>query len=320
MPKLSDEQIERARSVSMLEYFQTHQPESVKYVNANRHILVEHESFVITNEKWDWYSRDIYGYNALDYLLKVEEMDFVSAVKHLTEGVSYVKSTPSAHEKPKAPSPPKKLTLPKANKNNDLAVAYLMGRGINHATIWKCINEGLLYESANKTCVFVGKDGDTPKYACERSILGNDKKDVFGSDKKHGFSLPPDNPKNTTLMLFEAPLDLLAHYDIMKMANNDLDGHRLSLGGVSSVALKNFLESHPKTSHVYICLDADKAGQDATQRIIRELQGNEKTSHIRITVSPPPIGKDFSDTLQGIRQLQNENQREQLNSRKPLTI
>jgi len=38
-------------------------------------------------------------------------------------------------------------------------------------------------------------------------------------------------------------------------------------------------------------------------RIIKELLSDKRFSHIKITTAPPPIGKDYADTLQAIKQL-----------------
>jgi len=333
VPSLSNRKIEDARKVTLLDYMQANEPENIKSVGG-RYIHKIHDSFVIDNGKgqWYWNSKGAGGHNFIDFLMKVENMDFVSAIKFLTEGngISYDQANSQQNplnttitkqmesEQSRAPPKPKQLILPKANINNDRAVAYLMSRGISKSTIWHCINAGLIYESANKSCVFVGKEGNTPKYAYERSISGDSKKDVLGADKRYGFCLPPEKPEsqgNFTLTLFESPIDLLAHHDIMKMAGKEWGGYKLSLGGVSSAALNNFLEQHPNVSHIYLCLDTDKAGQDATKRIIRELLVDKRTSGIKITISPPPIGKDFTDTLQGILKFQRDKQRQNLQER-----
>jgi hypothetical protein len=298
----------------------------VKRINANRHVLHDHDSFVISNDKWAWNAQGLAGHNALDYLIKVDGMDFVEAVKFLTDSkTKFAEKSELPAENAKPPPKAKQLSLPKANANNDMAAAYLMSRGISKSTIWRCINAGVLYESVNKNCVFIGKDGNIPKYACERSIYGDGKKDVLGSDKKYGFYLPPEKPvstANSRLIVFESPIDLLAHLDIMKMAGNEqkFDGFRLSLGGVSSVALNSFLEHNPQISQLYLCLDADKSGQDAARRIAKELLSNARTKHIKITISPPPIGKDFSDTLGAINRMQKEKNHELTSRRQQAVI
>ena len=196
---------------------------------------------------------------------------------------------------------------------------YLSSRGISDSTARKFINQGLLYESANNSCVFVGRDsqdGNKPKYAAERSITGDGKKDALGSDKAFNFCLPPDNAESKTVAVFESPIDALSHHEIMKIAQSgrgstqmidnllaDFDGHRLSLAGTASVALTSFLERNPDIQNIYLCLDSDQAGEKATERIIKELLSDSRFADKNIIVAPPPIGKDYSETLTGIRQL-----------------
>ena len=305
MPRLSEEQILQARSVDLLAYLQTHEPGSVRKSGANEYCLKEHDSFKMSNGKWFWHSRGFGGYSALDFLVKVRGVDFVDAVQTLTGGaaVSYkqVAPIPKAHSPPK---PSKPFVLPKQNKNNDRAIAYLRGRGIDKEVISRCIKLGLLYENDKHRCVFVGKDGDIPKFACERGTDGELKKDIVGSSKQFSFALPPENTNNNaTLAVFESPADALAHASIHKVGQTEWDGYRLSLGGVNSIPLHSFLERNPTITNIQLCLDNDKAGKEATGRIIKELLSEKRFSHLKITIAPPPIGKDYADTAKSIQQL-----------------
>jgi hypothetical protein len=168
--------------------------------------------------------------------------------------------------------PPKPFALPAANVNNDKVIAYLRGRGIDSGVIRRCVENGLLYEAKSHNCVFVGYDGDKPRFVCERGISDDYKKDVFGSDKRFSFVLPPQDLNSRNLAVCEAPCDVLAHTTIHKLDGDKWDGFRLSLGEVSSPALMSFLERHPQIESVQLCLDNDKVGRDATNRIIRELK------------------------------------------------
>ena len=87
MPKISDEQLEQARNIDLLTYLQTYEPLSVRRSGANEHCLVEHDSFKLSNGKWFWHSRGFGGNGLLDYLVKVQGVDFVTAVKSLTDGI-----------------------------------------------------------------------------------------------------------------------------------------------------------------------------------------------------------------------------------------
>jgi len=306
---LSDEQIEHARSIDVLDYLMYHEPGSIRKSGANEYCLVEHDSFKMSNGKWNWWSQGYGGHSALDYLMKVHNMGFVDAVQSLTNGVYQHKELPKMNSPPKAKTPPKPFRLPKANRNIDRVYAYLRGRGISKELIKRCLYAGILYESTSHRCVFVGKDGNTPKFACERGTVDDWKKDVSGSNKQFSFVLPPENPEaNTinTLAVFESPIDTLAHHEIHDIGQTGWKGFRLSLGGVSSLALTSFLDRHPEIKNVQLCFDNDTAGKDATNRIIKELLSDKRFSHLKITIAPPPIGKDYADTLQAVRQLNIE--------------
>jgi predicted MPP superfamily phosphohydrolase len=83
----------------------------------------------------------------------------------------------------------------------------------------------------------------------------------------------------------------------------DFDGFRLSLAGTASIALTSFLERNLNVQNIYLCLDNDQAGQKATERIINELLSDSRFANKNIIIAPPPIGKDYNETLTGIRQI-----------------
>jgi len=307
MPGLSDEQVKQAKGVDLLAYLKANEPNSIRKCGAGEYCLKEHDSLKISNGKWNWFSQGFGGHDALSFFVKVRGYGFVEAVHHLTDGGR--EQTPrNVHPPPKTveTKTAKPFTLPPANVNNDKATAYLRGRGIDRDIIKRCIASGTLYESKAHNICFVGFDGDKPKFACERGTTDDYKKDVSGSSKAFSFCLPPEKPGNTALICCEAPVDVLSHATICKLAGHGWDGYRLSLGGVGSAALMNFLERHPEIISVQLSLDNDKAGQDATKRIIRELLSDSRFSHLKISVAPPPIGKDFNNTLQAIHQLNRD--------------
>jgi len=263
MPRLSDEQILMARSIDLLSYLQTCEPGSVRKNHSGEYYLAEHDSLKISNGKWFRHSTQQGGVSALDFLVKVRGVHFVDAVQSLSGGKGVVdykdKSTLTVHQPFHAQKPPKPLILPKANRNNDRLVAYLRERGIGKEIINRCIQAGILYESDKHRCVFVGKDeSGVARFACERGITDDFKKDVLGSSKKYGFTLPPKEPDghgNTVLALFESPIDCLAHFSIHDAMQTGWDGHRLSLGGVSSAAFNGFFARNPQINNIQLCLD-----------------------------------------------------------------
>lgn len=165
MARLSNKQIEQARSADLLEYLGQHEPGSYRPTGTTgEYCLVKHDSFKISNGKWNWHSQKFGGIGALDYLVKVKGVGFVDAVLFLTGGLvlspEQIKSNPlpfvpknSALSEQKSSKPMKPATSPISfrpptpNTNNDKAIAYLRSRGICKDIISRCIQMDIIYES-----------------------------------------------------------------------------------------------------------------------------------------------------------------------------
>ena len=196
---------------------------------------------------WYWNSRGR-SINALDYLIQIRGYGLVDAVQTLAGGE--IRQMP-AYQSTAAKQAQKELekkpfTLPWARRCATAAVSYLQRRGISSDVISRCFREGLFYEAryhGEPVCVFVGKDdAGKAKFACMRSITGNLRKDVYGSDKEYSFCYPPKDSGSLHVAVFEAPIDALSHATLQEIEGWKWDGYRLSLGGTSHVALTAFLD------------------------------------------------------------------------------
>lgn len=309
MTRISDEQIAAARSVDLLSYLQAYEPGSIKKSGPNEHCLREHDSLKISNGKWFWFSRGIGSNNALDFLVQVRGMKFTDAVQTLASG----RVIPISHPPVEAEKSRPLLALPVPNANNHQAIAYLMRRGISKDIIDLCIEKHILYESRERhNCVFVGRNAeDKVRFACQRGIDGNWKKDVTGSDKRFGFCLPSCAPSSRFVAVCESPVDALSLATLRKMETNAWDRyHYLSLSGTAPMALMQYLKDHPEVDHVYLYLDNDRAGLDAMARIKSAIYTDDALDKqvFTITVEPPPIerGKDWNEVLQSVLQEKKE--------------
>lgn len=261
-----------------------------------------HDSLKISNGKWNWHSRGIGGKTALDYLIKVRGMDFVSAVETLCgERGAAVRTSPAELPGQKKVKP---FLLPQENRCGTAAVSYLLGRGIDAEVINLCIRKGILYESRDyHNCVFVGKDSaGKARYACLRGIYGMFKNDVDGSDKRYSFSLPSTDKNSSFVAVAESPIDVLSVASLLKMQGEDwTKNHYLSLGGTAPRALLQFLHDHPAVNYISLCLDNDKAGLLGMEKIREAVQADEELSRrIRVIVDNPPsgsCGKDYNELL-----------------------
>ena len=308
MPGVSPEQIEKARELDLLSYLQAYDPHELKRDGPGRYITASHDSLVISNDKWRWNSQGIGGATALDYLIKVQGYDFVEAVEHLT-GERAASAREYQAAKPRQP-PPQKWTFypPKPVPYGRGAVSYLQRRGISPEVINRCIEAGILYESRYynpksphhnaSICVFAGKD-DSGKiaFAAMRGIDSDFKQDKAGSDKRFNFCIPAISPDSKHLAVFEAPVDAMSHASLGQRGGWDWDGHRLSLGGTSDVALISFLERNPQISRIILHLDNDKPGLIAARKIKATLATDGRFSHICVSVNPPRGANDYNDAL-----------------------
>lgn len=301
MGGVSAEQVAKARKIDLLSYLQICEPGELKPDGPGRYTTVSHETLVISRGKWIWNGGGIGGVSALDYLVKVRGLGFVEAVERLTDSFAFT-ITPRAQ----APPVPEKRPFypPKPLRYSNGAVSYLQHRGISPEVIARCMDLGILFESRYynpksphhnaAVCVFAGKDeAGSICFAALRGIDSELKQDKAGSDKRYNFHLPAKKPASTQLACFEAPIDALSHATLYP----DWDGHRLSLGGTSPVALTAFLERNPQISMLTLALDNDAAGRTATEKIQRLIAETPAFQHIRTHNSPPPNGKDYNEAL-----------------------
>ena len=296
------EEIDAASKVNLFDYLITTEPDAIKRASRTEYLLKEHDSLKIdiATGNWKRYSTGQKG-NAIDFLKEFRGMSFKEAVKTLI-GEEITAEMKKA-VKPKIRSEPKdSFKLIQGNKNQDRVMAYLQMRGIDKEIIKNCINNLLLYESEKfHSVVFLGWDNDEngrnePKFSSVRATKGNFKQDIAGSDKSYSWNMPPLNAENKdVLIVFESPIDAMAHASVEKVNPDSIDGHRLSLGGVESKALKSFLKRHPSIKQIDFCLDNDEAGKKAVNRMIEEIKGNSELNHLKLKTHLPPSGKDWGE-------------------------
>jgi hypothetical protein len=305
MPYYTEEQILKARSIDLLTYLQTYEPTELVHVRGNTYCTREHDSLKISNGKWMWWSRGFGGSSALDYLIKVKGLQFMDAMKILTDDSEHALSNAPALAESRHNKEARKLLLPEKSETNLEVIRYLTGRGIDRDIIKECIEEGLLYESLPyHNCIFVGFDeSGKAAYACYRATNGERLMgEAAGSDKRYSFRI---DRAGSTLHVFESAIDLLSYATIMKMRTGEWRAEPMvSLGGVYApspnskqsklpIALENMTQNQSQINTIALHLDNDYAGRTATTAIAAQLE--EKYV---IRDEPPAYGKDCNDYLQ----------------------
>ena len=194
--------------------------------HTQRHILKgrggapeELQHLKISNGKWCWWSRNIGGTTALDYLTTVEGVSFLDAVQRILGEPPHV---PRKSE-PIEPLPKTEFALPPKHADTRRVFAYLRSRGIDAEIINHCIKHGQLYEDAERhNCVFVGYEHGNPAYGALRGTLSETTfaGEVPGSDKRFSFAVPLC-AGGKTLCVFESAIDALSYLTLLKLRGQD---------------------------------------------------------------------------------------------------
>jgi len=164
----------------------------------------------------------------------------------------------------------KEFILPEANNTYKRVFAYLNQiRCISPEVITQMMHEKKLYESKDKhNAVFIAYDkSGNAKHAFLRSTISDKvwRGDTSGSDKTYGFSVVG---QNNTLIVFEAPIDLLSY---MTLRSNN-KSHLLALGMLSIEPIIKYIEEHPNITNISFALDVDEPGIDATRHFASVLK------------------------------------------------
>lgn len=81
MAYFTPEDIQQAKQLDLLTYLQIYEPGQLVKVSGDTYCTKEHDSLKISNGKWHWFSRQIGGKTALDYLVKVRGCSFLEAME-----------------------------------------------------------------------------------------------------------------------------------------------------------------------------------------------------------------------------------------------
>ena len=303
MPYLSKAQIAAAREMDLLTYLRQSEPEELVHIGGGTYATRTHDSLKISNGKWCWWSRNIGGTNALDYLTKVKGIPFLDAVQCILGDLPKVQPTPRSVVPPKT-----EFVLPPKHADNRRVFSYLQSRGIDAEIINHCIKRGQLYEDAeHHNCVFVGYRNDKPSYGALRGTLSDSTfaGEVPGSDKRFSFAVPLC-ASSKTLCVFEAAIDALSYLTLLKLhGQNWRAANTLSLSGIYQsrkegsmrfpAALEQYLKNNPCVERIVLCLDNDEPGRAASAAIQKEL------SEYEVIDNPPRSGKDYNDQLQIVK-------------------
>ena len=282
-------QIDRANAVNLEDFLRAQGETLVR--SGKEYRWKAHDSLTVCGNKWFRHSQSKGGY-PVDFVMEFYGKSFSEAVQLLTG-----ETCEAQPEADPAPSPA--FRLPLRNVTNANILNYLtQERKLSPSLVNFFIAAGDIYEdAAHHNVVFVGRDADGhPRYASCRGIYEKFRQDVAGAEKSFGFA---HRGTDKQLMVFEAPIDLLSFIELFP--KNWQQHNYLSLGGVSAKALQQFLSERPDMERVFLCLDADKAGEDACKRLVALLPDTVSVTRIQ------PTRKDWNDVLVHRAEIPNRN-------------
>lgn len=229
---------------------------------------------------------------------------------------------------------PKFVMPEKADTNRKVRDYLCRTRGIEERIIDKWIDEGLLFQEAGRygNCVFISRDENgKPVYGVKRSADPVRKfvVDVEGSDYSQGFFIKgkPDEytykengstHEHPFLYVTEAVIDLMSlqsialrrrDYELRQQGRLDCDpedyenrflnSNWYSLNGCRKYdGLLNTIASHKGIKDVFLALDNDEAGRNASKAIKEEIQKRFPDRNIDVSIDLPPTeGRDWNDEL-----------------------
>ena len=272
-------QIDKANAVDLEKFLRAQGETLVR--SGKEYRWKAHDSLTVCGNKWFRHSQSRGGF-PVDFVMEFYGKSFPEAVQMLT-------GEPGKVQPEADPAPSPAFRLPLRNVTNANILNYLtQERKLSPSLVNFFIAAGDIYEdAAHHNVVFVGRDADGhPRYASSRGIHEKFRQDAAGAEKAFGFA---HRGIDKQLLVFEAPIDLLSFIELFP--KNWQQHNYLSLGGVSGKALRQFLSERPDVERVFLCLDSDKAGEDACKRLAGLLPDTVSVTRIQ------PCMKDWNDVL-----------------------
>ena len=282
-------QIDKANAVDLEKFLRAQGETLVR--SGKEYRWKAHDSLTVCGNKWFRHSQSKGGL-PVDFVMEFYGKSFPEAVQMLT-------GEPGEVQPEADPAPSPAFRLPLRNVTNANILNYLtQERKLSPSLVNFFIVAGDIYEdAAHHNVVFVGRDADGhPRYASSRGIQEKFRQDAAGAEKAFGFA---HRGTDKQLLVFEAPIDLLSFIELFP--KNWQQHNYLSLGGVSGKALQQFLSERPDVERVFLCLDADKAGEDACKRLAALLPDSVCVTRIQ------PCMKDWNDVLVHRAEIPNRN-------------
>lgn len=292
--RVTAEEIEQAKEIPLIDFVDASGLDVEQ--EGKQYRLKDHDSLVITGNKFYWNSQQEGGYGAISFAMTYYDMKFPEAVKHVNE-YEYGQLT-KVEQQNKEP-----FTYPKHYETNNTQAMedYLVNeRKIDKRVVDWCVKKDLLVQDMKQNAVFKWKDKNNEVVGADRqgttkidNKRGTYKNVIQSSKDDGGFTIDVGKNPNK-VALFESPVDMLSYWSVKKeqVQNTKM----VSMSGLktkaASKAMADIKEDTGKSpDQIMICVDNDKAGNEFHDKLNKIF----KTSVVKD--ERPEKGKDWNDQL-----------------------
>ena len=264
----SEEQKLRADGVD-LEDFLRQQGETLIRSGRDLRLKSDHSVTIRGNEWFDHATGQ--GGHPVSFVRRHYGLSYPEAMSLLLggeQGKTYARARDTAAEEQK----PKPFALPPANGDMRRTFAYLIKRRhIDPEVVSAFAKDRVLYEDKPyHNAVFVGRDENgVARHAHKRSTNSRGRAfriNIDGSDPRYSFH---HTGRDGSLFVFEAPIDLMSFATMFPYGWQD---HSYVACCGTSFQPVTWMLGQAQVNTVYLCLDNDKAGQEACERMEQQLQ------------------------------------------------
>lgn len=283
MARLTDKQIEEARSKDFKEFLEKEGFRFKKCGHGEVYMCVEHDSLVLNRKGeyllYNWYSKKEQGDIITFVKNNITGGDFRGAVAYILNcniGSYSIGESYGNENKKNILDGNFKIDLGSDMKRS---FAYLTTtRGIDKDIVNQLLKQDRIVQDSKNNIVFkyVDENGITVggelKGTCSNKSFSGVAKN---SDENYGFTIVMGNNNNIKeIKVFEASVDLLSYYQLFgkRLKNTIL----LSLGGCTKIKkIDTYLRQHKNIGFISVCVDNDKAGNTSFDNVSKEYSNYE---------------------------------------------
>lgn len=306
---LSKQEINDLKNISIIDFCEKNGIELSG--NGNWKSLVEHNSCVIdvNNNSFVWNSKQKSG-DIINFVEEYYNVDFKEAAQILGAKKDAPYLTKTYQDEVTIPKELKDISLLQNDlqeQNNMKHVyAYLnKTRKIDYAIVQEFVDKKLIAEDINRNLIFKTFDKEDKEKLIALSKKGTSVKPyqfISPHSENVGFRFATSDTVKT-LYVYEAPIDLMSHYEMNKEKLIKDNALLVAMTGLKSNAVLNNIKEYDPEKVVF-CVDNDDAGKNFIEKMKNILPENLRET-IEISI---PENKDWNEDIKEKKYLQEKEE------------